>query len=82
MTIPGEKEHPIADALKHFAKDMLRDVGIELGGGWWAGGKKKLTVGDALDSLDAFLGKIDADKLNSEVNKELKKRMKQTDAQA
>lgn len=81
VTIPGEKEHPIADALKHFGKDILRKIGVEFFS-LRSSGTKKLTVGDALDSLDAFLGKINADKLNSEVNKELKKQMKQTDAQA
>lgn len=80
VSIPGEKEHSIADALKHFGKDLLRNFGIKSSGLWGDGDVH--TVGDAMDAFDSIFGKMDANKFVIEVNNELKKRMKQTDATA
>lgn len=82
LTIPGQKEHPIADAMKSFAKDLLKAVGIKFTSLFGGADGKVHTIGDLADGLDAIFGKMDASKFEAEFNAEMKKRMKQTSAQA
>ena len=82
LTIPGQKEHPIADAMKKFGKDLLKAVGVKFTSLFGGADGKVHTLGDLADGLDAIFGKMDATEFETEFNNEMKKRMKATDAQA
>jgi len=81
MTIPGQKEHSILDAMKKFAGDLLKNFGIKFTS-LFGGGGDVHTVGDFVEGLEAIFGKMDANEFESAVNEEIKTRMKGTDAAA
>ena len=81
LTIPGQKEHPIADAMKKFVGDLVKAFGVQFGS-IFSGDTSKHTIGGLVDDLDSIFGKMDATEFESEFNNEMKKRMKSTDAQA
>lgn len=80
LKIPGQKEHPIAQAMKQFAGDLIKNVGVKFTSLFGGGDGKTHTIGDLVDGLDAIFGKLDPDQFLTEFNNELKKKMKQTNA--
>lgn len=80
IEIEGQKEHPLADALKSFGKELLRGIGIS-SFDWKAGTRgETVTIGDIADSLDKVFGKIDPDELKSRFTKNIQAKYKQSKA--
>ena len=78
IQIAGEKEHPIADALKKFGKDLLKGFGVKLGSWRTAGSGEAHTLGGLVDDLKGIFGSIDPDKFKANFDKNLKAKLPQT----
>lgn len=80
LDIKGQKSHPLADALKKFAKNLIEGFGVSTFD-WRSGATGELkTIGDMLDSLDQVFGKIDPDDLLKNYNDNFKKKFPQGEA--
>ena len=80
LDIKGQKSHPLADALKKFAKNLIEGFGVSTFD-WRSEATGELkTIGDMLDSLDQVFGKIDPDDLLKNYNDNFKKKFPQGEA--
>lgn len=80
MHIDGQTDHPLADALKKFAKDLLRGFGFKVGS-WRTGAMGDAhTIGGLMDGFDEVFGKIDAKELEANYSEEVKKAAPDSDA--
>lgn len=81
LTIPGQKEHALADAMKSLGKDIIKAVGVKFTS-LFGGDSETHTIGGLMDDLDSVFGKLDAKEFESQFNQEMQKKMKQTSASA
>jgi len=71
IAIEGQKESPLADALKSFGAGLLKGLGIQ-GFSWKTGTKgKEHTIGDLVDTLSQVFGKIDPNELKTRFTKNI-----------
>lgn len=76
LTIEGQKEHPLKDALKKFGSDVLDGIGIQTFN-WKSGAAgKEHTIGGLRDALDVVFGKINPEKLLSTYSKLISQKFK------
>ena len=76
LLIEGIKETPLKDAVKSFMSGLLDTVGIKKVS--FGGAGELHTIGQLRDEIDKVFGKIDPDKLKASFDKEIKKKLPQT----
>jgi hypothetical protein len=58
MIIPGQKEHPIADAMKKFAGDLFKAMGVQFTS-LFGGDGEKHTIDGLVKDISELFGKMD-----------------------